>query len=114
MIDEEAVIIHLDSSSYFGLNPSGASIWSRLVETACTPVEVAEWLSARYRIRPDQAHNEAKAFLEQLAQAELLQEGTVAQSPAASDTEPVGSLDEYQAPELVRFGDLNTLILSAE
>lgn len=112
-VDEEAVIIHLPSSRYFGLNPSGTWIWATLATQACTSDQVATHLAARYRLQPDQAQGEVETFLRQLMQAELIEEAAAGDSGIAPAAAPAASA-EYEAPELVTFGDLDTLILSAE
>jgi hypothetical protein len=113
-VDEEAVIIHLPSSRYFGLNPSGTWIWSTLATQACTSDQVASHLAARYRLLPDQARGEVATFLRQLVQAELIGEVAAGDGAEIATVAATSASDEYEAPELVTFGDLDTLILSAE
>lgn len=116
VLDDEAVLIHLENSDYFGLNPAGAWLWSRLSEEPRSVEQIAGLLATRFGIGAAQAAAEAGTFLEQLRRAALLETGP-ADAGAASGSEPPVAGDEsapYEAPQLVKFGDLDTLILSAE
>jgi hypothetical protein len=114
VVDGEAVVVHAATSDYFSLNATGTWLWTRL-EAAATPAGLAAALARRYGIDVAVATADVGAFLEQLAQASLVaRDGatvTAGNDPPAEDD---GPSDPYETPELVRFGNLETLILSGE
>jgi len=119
VLDDEAVLIHLENSDYFGLNAAGAWVWSRLAEEPRSVEQVAGLLAARFDLRAEQAAADAATFLDELRGAALLEteETEPAEGDAAAGTAlPVdkGGSVPYEAPQLVKFGDLDTLVLSAE
>jgi len=116
VLDDEAVLIHLQNSDYFGLNAAGAWVWSRLAEHPRTAEQVAGLLAVQCGIRAEQASADVATFLEQLRRADLLEAEPVESGAAARTEAPVAGdgCAPYEPPQLVKFGDLDTLILSAE
>lgn len=116
VLDDEAVLIHLENSDYFGLNPAGAWVWARLSEAPRSVEQVAGLLATHFGLGAEAAAADAGTFLEQLRRAALLEAGPAGGGAAAGSEPPVAADDSapYEAPQLVKFGDLDTLILSAE
>lgn len=114
VIDDEAVIIHCTTSDYFALNQSGTWLWELMAEVPRTSAGLVEALSSRYARAHDEAGNEVRLFLDRLVGAGLV----LARETAAADPPlpaPNGTpRDGYESPEMVKFGDLETLILSGE
>lgn len=116
IVDDEAVLIHQTTSEYFSLNSPGTFLWGLLAERACDENELAGEIARRYQLGEDLAQTDTAAFLDKLASAALVLCGEEAESAAPS---PVAVSDAlraglYEPPDLVRFGDLETLILSGE
>ncbi len=112
VVDEEAVIIQVQTSEYFSLNRSGTLVWSQLAERHHSPEQMAAWLGQRCGREPAAVAPDVSAFFEQLQAARLLVDG---QGPQPLPDPPAAqSVLSYEAPQLVRFGDLETLILSGE
>ena len=112
VVDDEAVIVHTETSEYFSLNQSGTWLWS-LLQTPRTLPDLTTALSARYERDASATAADVEAFVAHLERAGLLlraHPGPV--TGAAVDTTP--PRDPYEAPQLVKFGDLETLILSGE
>lgn len=70
-VGDESVVLDLQSSVYFSGNPSGTSLWQRLVEGATTDQLVAA-LTDEFEVGPEQARGDVLDFLEELRAAGLL------------------------------------------
>ena len=71
-LDEEIVILNLESSLYFGLEGVGACIWSAIEEPA-NAAEICRKVMERFDVGEDQCLNEVLGFLDQLATAGLIE-----------------------------------------
>lgn len=115
VIDDEAVILHADTSEYFGLNQSATWLWTRM-DTPRTAAELIAAMGARYRLAGADIGADVEDFLSRLTQATLIVPADGAASPAEPGDAPDESdpRDGYEPPQLVKFGHLETLILSGE
>jgi hypothetical protein len=112
--DGEAVIIHFETSAYYGLNASGTYAWLQLAEGPADAGELAEKIAMRYGKLPNSIAADLDGFLQN-----AISEGLVISVPGngaarprlAGATPPAGA---YEAPRLTRFGELEKLILSGE
>jgi Coenzyme PQQ synthesis protein D (PqqD) len=68
----EAVILHLKSGEYFGLNEVGARIWD-LIQEPKTVGAVFETILQEYDVNPDQLEGDLLALLDQMAAKELIE-----------------------------------------
>jgi len=80
-LDGEAVLVHLGSGTYFGLDETGTFIWERMVEHEALPPVLAAVLEA---FEVDEAT--AKADLVRLV-GELQEAGLVTVAPKGEKTE---------------------------
>jgi hypothetical protein len=117
IVDGEAVLVHADTSAYYGLNATGTSIWEALVSASLTPDEIGRRLSERYGVAADALLADVDAFLATVGNESLIVDapapnGLPADAPLASD----GPRSErrYEPPSLTRFGELEKLVLSGE
>jgi hypothetical protein len=123
IIDGEAVVVHADTSEYFGLNASATALWAVLASSAPTTEELAAVLVEQFDRDPATALVEATDFVDRSRDAGLLTETADAPDtgagPAGADqsagtvTPPLRS-GPYEPPTLVKFGDLDALVLSGE
>jgi hypothetical protein len=115
--DGEAVLLHADSSAYFGLNRTGTELWSELARRSLTREAVVAWARQRFPAAPAGLAADVAEFLEQLEHHDLLDRDEAAgDEPFGSEpAEPAeaGEL-EYEPPQLLLFGELEKLILSGE
>ncbi len=120
IVEAEAVVVHAETSEYFSLNPSGTFLWRLLVEAPRTHEELADELAGRYQRGRDVAGAEVKALLEKLTELGLVAEadsdaGDRPGAPALDLPAPSpAEIELFEPPDIVKFGDLETLILSAE
>lgn len=79
-LDGEAVILNLDTGTYFGLNAVGTAIW-QLVERHGRASDVADALAARYEVSRARARDDVILLMTQLVEkglAEPVHEGVSA------------------------------------
>lgn len=72
--DGEIVALDLDNSNYLATNPSGALLWDALAEGA-TLEELVAKLVETFGIDPQVARADVDAFVAQLSEGGLLEEG---------------------------------------
>jgi coenzyme PQQ synthesis protein D (PqqD) len=114
--DGEAVLLHADSSAYFGLNRSGTLLWGELARRSVSPEALVAWAQRRFPGAPAGLDGDVAAFLEQLENYDLLDrgDGTGDGSIAPPVVEPAQPGEAYEPPQLLLFGELEKLILSGE
>ena len=61
VMDEEAVVIHIDTSNYFSMNQTGTYLWSLLTERYCSSDELVRAISSGYAQEVDSARNDVAA-----------------------------------------------------
>ncbi len=71
-LGEEAVILHLKSGVYYGLNEVGEKIWTLIQEPKTFP-EIKAALLAEYDVEPEQCEQDLKALLQDLVKQELIE-----------------------------------------
>lgn len=71
-VQDEQVLLNLESGIYFGLNPVGARIWS-LIESGKAVNEITRQLCEEYEVSPAKAESDLLALVQQLAKAKLVQ-----------------------------------------
>ena len=116
VVDGEAVIVHADSSAYYGLNSTGTIIWEAIATAPLALEEIAARLSERYGLEREAVRADVEAFVASLGGEGLLVEAadTVA-GPSASPASGSGPAPGgYERPTLSKFGELERLVLSGE
>lgn len=89
-IDGETIIIHLETGSYYSLNPSGTALWNAILGGRLVP-----------------AGNEAiDAFMERLVNEEL-----VIQEPSVTDG-AVEDASSFPNPEIEKYEDMQEMLLA--
>ena len=69
-LDGEAVVLDLDSGTYFGLNPVGTRIW-QLIERHGRLQTVLDQLCREYHAPQEEVERDLLTLIEQLVQARL-------------------------------------------
>ncbi len=67
----EAVILQLNDSVYYGLDPVGTSIW-QLIQTPRTVTEVRDAIVEEYDVSPERCETDVRALLGEMAQSRLV------------------------------------------
>jgi len=78
-VAEEAVILHITTGTYFGLNEVGAAVWN-LIQSPRTVAEIVAELQQRFEVSADQCEADLLRLFQELDQAGLvqIQHGTAA------------------------------------
>lgn len=71
-LDGEAVVLNLDSGTYYGLNESGAVIWD-LIQEPKRVSDICDILLAEYDVEPDRCEQEVIALLQSMVEAGLVE-----------------------------------------
>ena len=72
-VDDEVVVLDLASSSYLGVNDTGAALWP-LVAAGTTEARLVEELTRRFPVAAEQARAVVGAFVARLRSLTLLDE----------------------------------------
>lgn len=112
VIDDEAIIVNLDSGAYYSLRGSACKIWELLVQQM-TAADVATLMAEHYAGAPDAIQKGVETLLVQLLDEELL---VPAAAPASSAPPPVAARTvserpAFQPPVLEKFTDMADLLL---
>lgn len=76
----EAVLLHLDTQTYYSLNETGTLIWQS-VEQGLPVSDISQKLQEQYEVAPTQAQQSVTTLLQDLAAADLV---TIDPAPAPS------------------------------
>jgi hypothetical protein len=71
-VDGEVIALGLESSTYFGTNPSGTLLWRRLAE-GTTRDELVNELAQTFGLATERSEADVDAFLAELADRGLLE-----------------------------------------
>lgn len=115
-VDGEAVIIHAETSAYYGLNKTASFIWESILGDGLPAREISERLGARFGVDGGTIQGEVDAFLAILVTEGLAREATESTTGAAASggAALASAVGSYEPPRLERFGELEQLVLSGE
>jgi hypothetical protein len=68
----EAVILHLESGVYYGLNPVGAWVWE-LIQSPKTVDEIRQAVLGHFDVEPERCQRELDKLLSDLKAAHLIE-----------------------------------------
>jgi hypothetical protein len=108
VFDDEVVVVHLGTCTYYSASGSGADAWT-WIEEGRGINEVAAALADRYRVDPDRAREDVRSFVER-----LLEEGLIAPTNGGGATSGMPAVSaegrEYAPPELHAYRDMADLL----
>ena len=70
-VADEAVLLDLDSQSYFGLDPVGTVIWEGISQNK-TETEIVEMITTEFEVDAEVAQRDLRAFIEKLQKDKLI------------------------------------------
>lgn len=70
-VDDELVVIHLDSNAYYGFDSIGRRIWE-LIEQPRSIIDVCAALCEEFDVAPEECESDVLAFLEELASSSVV------------------------------------------
>jgi hypothetical protein len=108
MIDDEVVIVHLETGRYYSIDLIGAQVW-KLVDGGHGKADIARWATSRYNGQVDAIEAALNGFLSELEAEGLIvpDSRTPAGEPPNSSDDPV----EFVPPELHKYTDMEELLL---
>ena len=71
-LEGEAVILNLNSGTYYGLNEVGARIW-QLIQQPCTFDQILHVLLAEYNVQPEVCEQDLTKILTEMKDARLIE-----------------------------------------
>lgn len=109
VIDGEAIIVNLDSGTYYSLCDSGCAVWELLVQQMTVP-DVVQNLASRYSSVSSVIEAGVTALLTELLNEQLLlpAEGAPAAAPALVHAD---GHQPFPPPVLDKFTDMTDLLL---
>lgn len=115
IIDGEAIMINMESGSYYNLNPTGTDIWDG-VEKGLTFSGIVAGLTQRYNGERSALENSVTALIEQLKEEDLIREEQAedagdAQSAFTQQTAPDAPRQKFIEPVLQKYTDMQDLIV---
>ncbi|HEY7496227.1 MAG TPA: PqqD family protein [Candidatus Tectomicrobia bacterium] len=69
---DETVLLHLGSTTYYSLNPTGTCIWQGLKQ-GLSLREVSQRLQGRFAVEAEHASESVRTFVDELIQHQLVQ-----------------------------------------
>ncbi len=113
IIGGEAVIIDLDSGTYYSLDPVGSAVWA-LVEPGTRVGAVVDALAARFDAPREVVEASAHRFLARLREEGLValrEQGGAASGGGETAAPPPRGGEPFAEPVLSRFTDIKDLLL---
>ena len=109
-----AVLLHLETRTYYSLNEVGAAIW-RLLDSAESREDLAQRLTAEYEVEKGQAESSVSEFIQELERDQLVlpdQEGPETQATAehrhdgsAGAETPSAKKKPFTKPEVIKHDE---------
>ena len=112
VVDHEAVIVNLDSGTYYSLRGLGEVIWDLLVQQELPVPVVVAAVTARYSGPATEIEAGVVAFIDELAAEKLIVPQTEPKTSEAGV--PAPEVDErapFEPPKLEKFTDMADLLL---
>ena len=110
-IDDEVVIINLDSGSYYSMSGIGAAIWS-LIDSGASIDEASAHATARYAGEAESIRAGLGALVEALhGEALIVADRNRTPVPLAATASVDGDRPAFAAPTLQKFTDMQDLLL---
>jgi len=109
-VDEETIIVNLESGCYYDLNHSGGRLLEALSAGAEPDVATARVADA-YGVELSDLSAAAAALLEQLLAEGILIANGNGGGPAAAAGEPAPATRPFEAPRLGKYTDMQELLL---
>ncbi len=110
--DEEVVIVDLDTGSYYSLSGAGGEVWSA-IESGTSTARIVQQLIASYEADATEIEASLGRLLEELQTEGLITPQATANQSEAEAQLPaeIDSKQEWQAPLLQKFTDMQALLL---
>lgn len=109
-IEDEVIVIHLKTGTYYSLRKSGAAVW-QLIESGASVEESATAIESRYEGDPELIARSVAELVEQLVSEDLVVPGNPpAEAPPPRNGGGNGSREPFEVPRLEPYIDMQALI----
>jgi len=112
-IDNEAVILNLDTGSYYSISQSGATIWG-LLDRGVPVAEIVKTVARTYDGDFGEIENAVHSLVEKLAEEGLIVPANGTEMTALTEPEIVTRAAErppFEFPDLHKYTDMEDLLL---
>lgn len=109
-VDDEVVIVNLQTGNYYSLVGTGARIWA-LLESTATVSELAADIAARFDGAGEQLEETVQGFVDELEREGLIVPADVEPPGPRPRAVPVTAGGAFEAPVLEKFTDMQELVL---
>lgn len=114
VIDGEAVLVNLETGSYYSTDQVGADIWG-MIEAGMAVSNIIDAIESKYASNRGEIESGVTYLVTQLQQEELIVAGR-AQGPEDGASSPVASSEQankprFEQPVLSKYTDMEDLLL---
>jgi hypothetical protein len=109
-VDEETIIVNLESGCYYDLNHSGGRLLEALA-AGSDAEDAAAQVAGAYGVEPSEVTGVATALVEQLVAEGILTSANGNGATSAPASEPTPASRPYEAPTLGKYTDMQELLL---
>ena len=111
VVEDEAVIVNLETGDYYSLKGVGADIWN-LMGSAATNRQIINHINQRYKGSRQEIENGVAQLLEQLqAEGLIIPSDSAREISALSPPQPEASRPVFSLPVLEKYNDMQELLL---
>ncbi len=107
-VDDEVILIQLESGNYYSLRGTGAEVWGLLADGA-TASQILGRLRTRYQATPEMAES-VESLLEELASEHLATREPDPGEATPPEAESTGT-EPFSAPRLEKYTDMRDYLL---
>jgi hypothetical protein len=108
-LDDQVIMINLETGAYFALEATAADCWSALVGGAAFD-DIVSYVVRRYDVDESSAARDVDVFIDALTAEGLVQRSTEPTIPLADDG-TITPRAAYRAPVIEKHDDLEELLL---
>lgn len=109
-LDDQVMMINLETGAYFALERPAADCWTALTAGAGFD-DIVDDVVARFEVARAQAEGDVEAFLHALVEEGLVRPTTDPPVPFPAPTDLDGARLTYRAPQIEKHDDLEELLL---
>lgn len=73
-VGDEITLVHVESTYYYGLNPTGTFVWNLLEQHDAAFEELVAAVSAEYEVEPATIRSDIQSLLQELVREQLILE----------------------------------------
>jgi hypothetical protein len=108
-IDQETIMVNLDTGSYYSLNPVGTYVW-RALDAGADVDDIAASVTGLFSIDAATAEPDVRAFVQRLVDEELVVQRQDEPGSWVDDA-PGEAPGAYEAPRVDHYTDMQELLL---